>query len=111
MATPLRCSLIEGAYAKVYCAEEIQDEPSNAGTVVHPGSLDMVGKKLSRTRVDQLAGFCGGMGAISVLTLPMRVGWVLAAFLSGGLAILAYLVLIFVVPNEPYSSQNFTVRA
>jgi phage shock protein C len=43
----------------------------------------------------------------------MRVGWVLAAFLSGGLAILAYLVLIFVVPNEPYPSQQFheSVRA
>jgi phage shock protein C len=37
----------------------------------------------------------------------MRVGWVLAAFVSGGLAILAYLVLIFVVPNEPYPSQQF----
>jgi phage shock protein PspC (stress-responsive transcriptional regulator) len=37
----------------------------------------------------------------------MRVGWVLAAFLSGGLAILAYLVLILVVPNEPYPSQQF----
>ena len=37
----------------------------------------------------------------------MRVGWVLAAFISGGLAILAYLVLIFVVPNEPYPSQQF----
>ena len=37
----------------------------------------------------------------------IRVAWVLAAFLSGGLAILVYLVLIFVVPNEPYSSQQF----
>jgi phage shock protein C len=37
----------------------------------------------------------------------MRVAWVLAAFLSGGLAILAYLVLIFVVPNEPYPNQQF----
>jgi len=37
----------------------------------------------------------------------MRVAWVLAAFISGGLAILAYLVLIFVVPNEPYPNQQF----
>jgi phage shock protein C len=37
----------------------------------------------------------------------MRVGWVFAAFISGGLAILAYLVLIFVVPNEPYPSRQF----
>jgi len=37
----------------------------------------------------------------------IRVGCVLAGFLSGGLAILAYLVLIFVVPNEPYPSQQF----
>ena len=43
----------------------------------------------------------------------MRVGWVLAAVISGGLAILAYLVLIFVVPNEPYPRQQFheTARA
>jgi phage shock protein C len=37
----------------------------------------------------------------------MRVAWVLAAFISGGLAILAYLVLIFVVPNEPYTRPEF----
>ena len=30
----------------------------------------------------------------------VRVGWVVATFLSGGLAILVYLVLILVVPNE-----------
>jgi phage shock protein PspC (stress-responsive transcriptional regulator) len=36
----------------------------------------------------------------------MRVAWVLAAFISGGLGIVAYLVLIFVIPNEPYPSQQ-----
>jgi phage shock protein C len=42
----------------------------------------------------------------------IRIAWVLAAFLSGGLAVLAYLVLIFVVPNEglPAQSQQEPVR-
>jgi phage shock protein C len=35
----------------------------------------------------------------------IRVAWVLAAFLSGGLAVVAYLVLIFVIPNENPGSR------
>jgi phage shock protein C len=43
----------------------------------------------------------------------IRVAWIVAAFLSGGLAVLAYLVLIFVIPNEvhPSSGLQETVRA
>lgn len=67
------------------------------------------GKKLFRSRTDRkLAGICGGMGIyFGCDSTLMRVAWVLAAFISGGLGILAYLVLIFVIPNEPYPSQRF----
>jgi phage shock protein C len=92
-----------------YCAEEIQDEAIKCrycGSSLEVSARS--GKKLFRSRMDRkLAGICGGMGSyFGCDSTLMRVGWVLAAFASGGLGILAYLVLIFVVPNEPYPSQQ-----
>jgi phage shock protein PspC (stress-responsive transcriptional regulator) len=48
-----------------------------------------------------LAGICGGMGEyFNFDPSVVRIGWVLLAIVSGGLAILAYIVLIFIIPEE-----------
>jgi phage shock protein C len=60
------------------------------------------GKRLYRSRHDRkIAGICGGLGEyFNVDPTLVRVAWVIATFLSAGIAILFYLVLIFVIPNE-----------
>jgi phage shock protein PspC (stress-responsive transcriptional regulator) len=41
----------------------------------------------------------------------MRVGWVALAFISVGVAIVLYLVLIFVIPNEDELPQASAARS
>jgi len=57
---------------------------------------------LYRSESDRkLAGICGGLGDyLSCDSTLVRVAWVVATFLSAGMTILAYLVLIFVIPKE-----------
>ena len=86
-----------------YCAEEIQDD---AIKCKHCGSnlaaSHWPGKKLYRSRSDRkLAGICGGLGDyLNCDPTLIRVAWVIGTVLSAGIAILAYLALIFIVPNE-----------
>lgn len=48
-----------------------------------------------------IAGIGGGLGEyLGIDPTVVRIVWVLAAFLSFGVAVLLYLVLIFVIPSQ-----------
>ena len=61
-------------------------------------------RRLYRSRSDrQLTGVAGGMAAyLDVDPTVVRVLWVLGTLFSGGLGLLLYIILAFVVPNEPW---------
>jgi phage shock protein C len=48
-----------------------------------------------------LAGICGGMAEyFRIDPTIVRIIWVVAAFLSLGIVVLLYVILIFVIPSE-----------
>lgn len=58
--------------------------------------------RLLRSKKDRiLAGICGGMAKYFNIDVSLvRIGWVLLALITSGLGVLAYIVLIFVIPEE-----------
>ncbi|HET7828500.1 MAG TPA: PspC domain-containing protein [Candidatus Limnocylindrales bacterium] len=61
-------------------------------------------RRLFRSRTDRaITGIAGGMAEyLEVDPTVVRILWVLAAIFTGGLAILLYIVLAFVIPVNPY---------
>jgi phage shock protein C len=65
-------------------------------------------KRLYRSRSDRMiSGVCGGLGNyLNIDPTVIRVLFVLVGFITGFLpGIIAYLVLLFIVPEEPLASQ------
>jgi phage shock protein C len=58
---------------------------------------------LYRSRTDRvIGGLAGGLArSLGVDVTWVRLGWVVLAFVTQGVAILIYLVLLFVIPEEP----------
>lgn len=86
-----------------YCAEDIQDDAIKCrycGSNLQ--AVSWGGKRLYRSQHNrQLAGICAGLAEyLEVDPVLVRVAWVVLAFLSAGIAILLYAILIFIIPNQ-----------
>ena len=79
---------------------------SQGGSGTSPGGWRT--KRLCRSEQDRkLAGIAGGMaGYVDCDPTLVRIGWVAAVLLSGGLAAIAYLVFIFIIPNQSRVSAS-----
>jgi phage shock protein PspC (stress-responsive transcriptional regulator) len=60
------------------------------------------GKRLYRSlRERMMAGICGGLSDyLNCDPTLIRVAWVASIIFSGGMMLLVYFVLIFIIPNE-----------
>ena len=77
-------------------------EATGEGKTSDPASTAEV-KRLYRSRERRVIfGICGGLGDYFKLDpVLIRLIWLLLSFFSGGAGFLVYLVLVFVIPEEP----------
>ncbi len=60
-------------------------------------------RRLYRSRDRQLAGVAGGMAEyMDIDPTIIRIAWILITIFSGGLALIAYLLLALIIPSSPY---------
>ena len=61
-------------------------------------------RRLYRSHDRRLAGVAGGMAEyLQIDPTIARLLWVFAAFASAGMAVLAYIICAFIIPNPPWS--------
>jgi phage shock protein PspC (stress-responsive transcriptional regulator) len=62
-------------------------------------------RRLYRSRDRQLAGVAGGMAEyLDIDPTVVRILWIVVGIASGGLVLLAYLILALVIPQAPYAT-------
>lgn len=63
-------------------------------------------KQLTRSNTNRmLAGVCGGLGEfLDIDPTILRLAFVFGSFISGGSALLVYIVMAFVIPLEPLNA-------
>ncbi|MHB8958404.1 MAG: PspC domain-containing protein, partial [Candidatus Limnocylindrales bacterium] len=65
-------------------------------------------RRLYRSRDHQIAGVAGGMAEyLDVDPTVIRIGWILVTVVTGGLALIAYLLLALVIPMSPYAAGPY----
>ncbi len=64
-------------------------------------------RRLYRSRDRQLAGVAGGMAEyLDIDPTVMRILWIIVGLASGGLALVAYVILALVIPQAPYAAAT-----
>ncbi|MCL5094114.1 MAG: PspC domain-containing protein [Patescibacteria group bacterium] len=65
-------------------------------------------KKLYRSKTNRVFfGICGGMGEyFGIDPVIVRVIFVILAVITGGLWIIAYIIMIFIIPEKPRQEQT-----
>jgi phage shock protein PspC (stress-responsive transcriptional regulator) len=62
-------------------------------------------RRLHRSRDRQLAGVAGGMAEyLDIDPTIVRILWILVGIFSGGLALVAYIILALVIPQSPFAT-------
>ncbi len=64
-------------------------------------------RRLYRSRDRQLAGVAGGMAEyLDIDPTVVRILWIIVGIASGGLALLAYVILALVIPSAPWTTVS-----
>ncbi len=65
-------------------------------------------RRMYRSHDRQLAGVAGGMAEyLDVDPTVIRIGWILITIVTGGLGLIAYLLLALVIPTSPYPAGPY----